>query len=80
MLCNITHMIYIRIIICRWSSADGKIFKDELNDVGLPLPDGWEVENSWNIMSTTFDPDGWQYATNLDSACWYPENNSALCK
>ena len=31
-------------------------------------------------MSTQFDPDGWQYATTLDSPFWHPQNNNALCK
>jgi hypothetical protein len=31
-------------------------------------------------MSTKLDPDGWQYTTRLDSAYWYPQNDSSLCK
>lgn len=31
-------------------------------------------------MATQLDPDGWQYTTRLDSAYWYPKNDSALCK
>ena len=64
----------------RWSTADGKTFTDELEQAGSKVPEGWEVSSTWSIMSTSFDPDGWQYATRLDSANWYPENNNALCK
>jgi hypothetical protein len=39
-----------------------------------------QVENTWSIMSTKLDPDGWQYTTRLDSAYWYPQNDSSLCK
>jgi hypothetical protein len=51
-----------------------------LEATGIPLPEGWEVTATWSIMSGQFDPDGWQYATALDSACWYPQNNNSLCK
>jgi hypothetical protein len=27
----------------RWSTADGKIFKDDLEQAATPLPEGWEV-------------------------------------
>jgi hypothetical protein len=40
----------------------------------------YQVENTWSIMSTKLDPDGWQYTTRLDSAYWYPQNDSSLCK
>jgi hypothetical protein len=78
----VTHNILL--IICtsvhRWSTADGKTFKDDLEATGIPLPEGWEETATWSIMSGKFDPDGWQYATALDSACWYPQNNNSLCK
>lgn len=35
---------------------------------------------TWSIMSTQFDPDGWQYTTALDSPFWHFENNNSLCK
>jgi hypothetical protein len=29
--------------VYRWSTADGKIFKDDLEQAATPLPEGWEV-------------------------------------
>lgn len=27
----------------RWSTADGKVFKEDLEEVGMALPEGWKV-------------------------------------
>ena len=66
--------------IYRWSTPDGQKFTEDLEQAGMQLPEGWSVSATWSIMSTQFDPDGWQYATALDSPFWHFENNSSLCK
>lgn len=64
----------------RWSTPDGQKFTEDLEHAGIVTPEGWAVTATWSIMSTQFDPDGWQYATALDSPFWHFENNSTLCK
>eukprot|EP01032_Pedospumella_encystans_P012715 gene12715-14688_t len=52
----------------RWSTSDGKKFTETLEEAAALVnsEEGWTVTNTWSIMSTRDDPDGWQYATTLD--------------
>jgi hypothetical protein len=36
--------------IYRWSTADGKIFKDDLEQAATPLPEGWEVRLFYGLL------------------------------
>jgi hypothetical protein len=64
-----------------WCSEDGKRYGSEIDQVAPPLPaEGWHVSSAWHTVSTTTDPDGWQYSVVIDSPYWYPAQESATCE
>jgi hypothetical protein len=66
--------------LIRWSTFDGNKFSSEIDGVAGPVDKGWIITSSWNVMGTSADPDGWQYASALDSAMWWPsQHNTCKC-
>jgi len=62
----------------RWSTEDGKKFGREIEDVAPPIEPGWTVTNAWHVISTDFDPEGWQYSSAIESPFWYDKNDGAI--
>lgn len=65
----------------RWCSEDGKKYSSDIDGVAPGVPkEGWHISSAWHTVSTTTDPDGWQYSTIIDSPYWYPAQESATCE
>lgn len=70
----------------RWSSIDGKKFGADINEVSTNVSpstgdsnrSNWTVTKPWFVVSTEYDQDGWQYATDFKSVLWFPSANSTI--
>ena len=63
----------------RWSSANGTRFEKEFDNIVPDIPTGWVVMKAWSTVSTTTDPEGWQYSDSFMSVDWHP-NEIKGCK
>ncbi len=66
-------------VLFRWSAAGGTRFEKEFDAIIPPIPDGWVVNKPWGTVSTSRDPEGWQYADSFYSTDWHTTEMSG-CK
>ena len=62
----------------RWSTMDGKIFKNDIDDIAPPIPNGWTVLREWMTGTTDHDPEGWEYSTDMRSNYWHPTQDGSI--
>ncbi len=62
----------------RWSTIDGKVFGNDIDEISPKIPDGWEVVRDWMTGVTDTDPDGWEYSTDMRSNYWHPTGDGLV--
>ena len=55
----------------RWATLDGARFSNKIDEVAPPVQHGWVIAKSWQSTGTDEDPDGWEYAMDFFSPCWF---------
>ena len=43
----------------------------KFDEVTPDIPPGWETSVEWRVVSTSDDPEGWQYGVDFNSTDWF---------
>ncbi len=62
----------------RWSTLDGTLFANEIDEIAPKIPKGWSVTRDWMTGVTDKDPDGWEYSTDMRSNYWHPSADGSI--
>ncbi len=67
---------------CSWCTCDGKKFGKSIDQVTLHVHgSGYSPVETWRVIRTTDEPDGWEYGLDFPTPYWFPNTDNKLrCK